>query len=91
MLFIILFTYIYFYFFGNIKNDTMIETVDWNYFLFVQVWPSSRITNNDNIKFTNDYFTVHGLWPQYTNGTWPQFCNTTSKFNSSALSLIKMI
>jgi ribonuclease T2 len=23
-------------------------------------------------------FTLHGLWPEYSNGDWPQFCNASS-------------
>lgn len=53
----------------------------WDYTLFVQVWPPSWIENQ--INFTNDYFTIHGLWPQYWNGSWPEFCNKSEHFNSS--------
>jgi ribonuclease T2 len=33
-------------------------------------------------SFWNQYFTLHGLWPQYSAGGYPQTC-TTEAFNSS--------
>ncbi|ARF09950.1 T2 family ribonuclease [Indivirus ILV1] len=58
---------------------------DWDYILFVQVWPGSWINNGPLLyKFNNSYFTIHGLWPQYYNGSWPQFCNH-DKFNYLAI------
>lgn len=57
----------------------------WDYFIFAQVWPASWI-HHDKIKynFTNDYFTVHGLWPTYDNGSWPQYCDNVT-FNATYL------
>lgn len=62
----------------------------WDYILFVQVWPASWIAH-DKVKynFTNNYFDIHGLWPQYKNGSWPEFCNKTAKFNISEINDIK--
>lgn len=50
---------------------------DWDYLLFVQLWPPSWLNEASNYNFTNDYFTVHGIWPEYWNGSWPQYCNVT--------------
>ena len=30
-------------------------------------------------------FTLHGLWPQYTNGGWPSFCRTAERNPSHAM------
>lgn len=30
-------------------------------------------------------FTLHGLWPQYTDGGWPGFCRTTNRAPSRAM------
>lgn len=64
---------------------------DWDYLLFVQVWPGSwindvtKVTYQDiKTTFNNTYFTIHGLWPEYYNSTWPEFCNK-DKFNISAI------
>jgi len=59
----------------------------WDYFLFVQLWPGSWLyQEKSSYKFTNNYFNVHGIWPQYNNGTWPQFCNSTENhFNVTVL------
>lgn len=34
---------------------------------------------------TNDDFTIHGLWPQYSSTKWPQYCNNSSKLNMDNL------
>jgi len=49
--------------------------MSWDFLLFVQVWPVSWIyLNNTNNNFTNDYFTIHGIWPDNTNGPYPEYC-----------------
>jgi ribonuclease T2 len=61
------------------------QVIQWDYFLFVQLWPGSWLhSDHSNYVFTNNYFTIHGLWPEYKNGSWPQFCNA-SKFNVTTL------
>jgi|AntRauTorckE6833_2_1112554.scaffolds.fasta_scaffold120191_1 ribonuclease T2 len=63
---------------------------NWDYILFVQVWPGSWIyEDHSKYNFTNDYFTVHGLWPEYNNGKYPQFCNKTERFNLTKLDPIR--
>lgn len=39
-------------------------------FLFVSVWPPMW-------NGTRDDFTIHGVWPEYSNGTWPEYCCDT--------------
>lgn len=61
----------------------------WDYIIFSQVWPSSWINHDKiNYNFTNDYFTVHGLWPQFNNNSYPEFCKK-SMFNVSEVNYIK--
>lgn len=67
---------------------SVVATVKWDIFMFVELWPGSWLYGQRGYNFTNDYFTVHGLWPEYINGSWPQFCNS-SKFNISTLQFIK--
>ena len=67
-----------------------IPIMAWDYFLFTQVWPPSWLNNLDesHYNFTNNYFTVHGLWPEDYNGSWPQYCKGKwpySQFNVSEL------
>jgi len=44
-------------------------------------------------KSPNDYWkqslTLHGLWPQFTNGTWPETC-TNEKFDEAAPEAVGM-
>jgi ribonuclease I len=42
---------------------------------------------NPHDSYWGTNFTLHGLWPQYTNGQYPQDC-TSAPFNSSVLSPI---
>lgn len=63
----------------------------WDYLLFVQYWPGCWI-QNDHIKgtnFTNNYFNIHGIWPEYNNGSYPQFCNKTAIFDPGQLTTIR--
>jgi len=39
-------------------------------------------------NFTNNYFTVHGIWPEYKNGSWPSYCDVP-KFNITKIEPIK--
>src|SRR5579872_3719305 len=57
----------------------------WDYLMFVQLWPSSWLIedHNHNYNFTNNYFTIHGVWPEYFNGSWPQSCSKSKYFNFS--------
>ncbi|QKF94273.1 ribonuclease T2 [Fadolivirus algeromassiliense] len=59
----------------------------WDYFLFVQIWPGSWLVNGNitGYNFTNDYFNIHGIWPNDLNGSWPQFCNQSNNFNVTVL------
>ncbi len=65
-------------------------TIQWDYFLFVQLWPGSWLHGDycALYHFNNTYFTIHGLWPEYKNGSWPQYCNIT-KFNVTELDSIR--
>jgi ribonuclease T2 len=55
----------------------------------VQLWPGSWIaSDNSNYNFTNDYFTVHGVWPQDYNGSYPEFCNRTERFDDNKIESI---
>jgi ribonuclease I len=60
----------------------------WDYLMFVQLWPSSWLFHDHNTEynFTNDYFSIHGLWPQYWNDSYPENCG--SHFN---ITIIKPI
>ncbi len=51
----------------------------YDYFLFTQVWPPSW-TRKSLPKEIN-YFTVHGIWPEYWNGSYPSYCNRSDPFN----------
>jgi len=62
----------------------------WDYFLFSQVWPPSWLDDSKitDYNYTNNYFTVHGFWPEDYNGSWPQYCKGKwpySKFNETML------
>lgn len=62
-------------------------SIAWDYFLFVQLWPTSWLTNSNitGYNFTDSYYSIHGIWPNDYNASYPQFCNTSSGFNSTIL------
>ncbi len=62
---------------------------NYNYLLYTTFWPPA-ITH---LKLSSkiDYFTVHGIWPEYYNGTWPQYCNISQPFNATAIADLKYI
>jgi len=47
-------------------------------FLFVSVWPPMWGGP------VQDYWTIHGIWPEYTDGGWPEYCGKPS-FDPSVL------
>jgi ribonuclease T2 len=51
------------------------QNTSFDFFLFVLQWDSSVST---------DYFTIHGLWPEYNNGNYPSNCPGPA-FNVSAI------
>lgn len=71
-------------------NLNRLDDNDKTYLMFVQVWPPAWLLNkNVSYDFTNDYFTIHGIWPDYYNGSYPQFCNKSEKFDVNKLEPIK--
>ena len=65
-------------------------TFGWDYLYFVQLWPGSWIYEDKlQYNFTNDYFSIHGIWPQDANGSWPGYCNQSLVFNETSLNPIK--
>lgn len=68
--------------------NSRIVNIKWDIFMFVELWPGSWLYGQKYHNFTNNYFTIHGLWPEYNNGTWPQFCNA-SKFDIKSLQYLE--
>jgi len=64
-------------------------TEDSLYYVFAYSWTpefcygqATYAGCKDPQSYWGSYFTLHGLWPQYTNGGYPATC-TTETFNSS--------
>ena len=58
-------------------------------FVFAQSWQPGFCSGKSNYygcsnpkDFWNKYFTIHGLWPQYSSGGYPHDC-TTEAFNTT--------
>jgi len=56
-------------------------------YIFAQEWPG----NYRKVPVGINYFTIHGLWPQESNGFWPEFgCKRKAdSFNSSIIKSLK--
>lgn len=67
--------------------------ISWDYFLFVQVWPGSWLVNSNitGYNFTNDYYTIHGTWPEYNNGSWPNYCSGEGQYQTFNVSKLNAI
>ncbi len=46
--------------------------------------PACITASNGNIDFT-----IHGIWPEFTNNSYPSFCNKSAIFNVSQISDIE--
>jgi ribonuclease T2 len=46
------------------------------FLIFVQFWAP----NNTKLNFT-----IHGLWPEYSNNSYPEYCNKSAIFNISQI------
>ncbi|KAI9121223.1 hypothetical protein K1719_008256 [Acacia pycnantha] len=61
----------------------------YDYFLLALTWPNQFCTTqkcNPSTPKQQQYFTIHGLWPQNTTSAKsPTFCNSTFEFNSTDL------
>nr|BAA95359.1 S-like RNase [Volvox carteri f. nagariensis] len=60
---------------------------DFDYFMFVRQWAGSFCSTHACPLVPNRgfHFTIHGLWPNYSNGSWPQFCTPEDKFDEDQL------
>lgn len=47
---------------------------DYDFFYFVQQWPSTFCHHTSCHRAPPPYFTIHGLWPDRFDGSYPQFC-----------------
>lgn len=63
-----------------------INSNDFDYILFAQVWPGSWLyQSNVNYNFSNDYFTIHGFWANQDL----EYCNKTEQFDINEIANIK--
>jgi len=57
---------------------------DFDYFVFTMTWPGTFCEDKKCVK-DPPFFTIHGLWPNYSDGTWPAFCNSSYPFNEKEI------
>jgi len=65
-----------------------------DFYYFVQQWPGSYCDTRRGCCYPRtgkpaSDFSIHGLWPNYSNGKWPQFCDSSREFDYSKISDLK--
>lgn len=69
---------------GGLGRDLGTEQREFDYFKLALQWPGTNCRGKHRCCPSNgccrhsgslNYFTIHGLWPDYNDGTWPACCN----------------
>ena len=61
---------------------------DFDYLLLATQWPES-FCETQSCADHKDVWSIHGGWPQYTNGGWPQNCCFEKEFRASQIDSIR--
>eukprot|EP01023_Acetabularia_acetabulum_P046595 TRINITY_DN4823_c0_g1_i4.p4 TRINITY_DN4823_c0_g1~~TRINITY_DN4823_c0_g1_i4.p4 ORF type:complete len:229 (-),score=16.60 TRINITY_DN4823_c0_g1_i4:1505-2191(-) len=62
------------------------EEDSFDFYYFVRLWLGGECQNDKCVFVRVNDFTIHGLWPNYSNGKWPQWCNVrTNQFQEDKI------
>lgn len=53
---------------------------NFDYLLLAVRWPPGFCSSVACDPGAPDFFQIHGLWPNYSNGSWPEFCCRKTPF-----------
>ncbi|KAM0829766.1 hypothetical protein ACQ4PT_066661 [Festuca glaucescens] len=70
-----------------------------DYYVLALQWPGSVCRQTNHCCSSNgccrssplNWFTIHGLWPQYSYGGWPSCCRPTTPFNMNKIAMLRPI
>lgn len=72
---------------NQMQHFTLVSTKQQKKIVVVVKWfGEGWLTDTDHDHVCSSAFTIHGLWPEYSNGGYPEDCNPSNKFSTSQLS-----
>lgn len=71
----------------GVRSASVSANNNFDYFMLVLQWPITQCEDTFNCQASQNFFTLHGLWPERNDGSYPSTC-TSDKFNPNSVQSI---